>query len=36
MTDVRVEDQAVELTWTQDGSRTRVSFEPPEVRHTRP
>ncbi len=36
VTDVRVEDQAVELTWTQDGSRTRVSFEPPEVRHTRP
>ncbi|MEU4008951.1 DUF2264 domain-containing protein [Streptomyces pseudogriseolus] len=36
VTDVRVEDQAVELTWTQDGSRIRVSFEPPEVRHTRP
>ena len=36
VTDVRVDDGTVEVTWAADGSRTRVSFGPPEVRHTRP
>ncbi|MEV5270622.1 DUF2264 domain-containing protein [Streptomyces werraensis] len=36
VTDVRVDDGTVEVTWAADGFRTRVSFGPPEVSHTRP
>lgn len=36
VTDVRVDDGTVEVTWADDGSRTHVAFGPPEVSHTRP
>ncbi|MFI9467021.1 DUF2264 domain-containing protein [Streptomyces sp. NPDC052492] len=36
VTDVLVDDGTVEVVWARDASRTRVSLEPLEVRHTRP
>lgn len=36
VTDVRVDGGTVEVTWEDDGSRTRVAFGPVEVCHTRP